>query len=279
MSNKFINWHKENKKILVMACYGTLVLVVFFVFISFQKEIWNKEINEIGDALSGMIGSLGFIWLIITVLLQNQDLNNQIKELRESKVALASQAKSLESAEIYTALEYIDAKLPSFDGRLAQIKEVINNEIKSFLEKFPSDRRANINFKPDLDICEIWGYFVIEEKLEGIPLVYSDEYVKDTFSYDAYLILETIKRNMGYMINFLDSLTVNARDDLAHILKDHIHSYEQHHSVEWYREWHKILVGIEHPIRRVIAKNNLAPSMIANLFIKGFIDKENLTDS
>ena len=80
-----------------------------------------------------MIGSLGFIWLIITVLLQNQDLNNQIKELKESKLALTSQAKSLESAEIFTALEYLDFKLPLFDNRLSEIKEIINNEIKTFL--------------------------------------------------------------------------------------------------------------------------------------------------
>ena len=94
MINKFLNWHKETKLILVIACYGTLALIIVFVGISIQKEIWVKDINEIGDSLSGMIGSLGFIWLIITVLLQNQDLNNQIKELKESKLALTSQAKS-----------------------------------------------------------------------------------------------------------------------------------------------------------------------------------------
>ena len=198
MINKFLNWHKETKLILVIACYGTLALIIVFVGISIQKEIWVKDINEIGDSLSGMIGSLGFIWLIITVLLQNQDLNNQIKELKESKLALTSQAKSLESAEIFTALEYLDIKLPLFDNRLSEIKEIINNEIKTFLELFPSDRPDSVNFKPELDICEIWGYFIVEEKLGNVPLIYTDEYVKQKFSYEAYLKLETIRRNMGY---------------------------------------------------------------------------------
>lgn len=51
MSNKLLNWHKETRSILVIACYGTLALIIFFVVISIQKEIWTKEINEIGDSL------------------------------------------------------------------------------------------------------------------------------------------------------------------------------------------------------------------------------------
>lgn len=267
MINKFLNWHKETKLILVIACYGTLALIIVFVGISIQKEIWVKDINEIGDSLSGMIGSLGFIWLIITVLLQNQDLNNQIKELKESKLALTSQAKSLESAEIFTALEYLDFKLPLFDNRLSEIKEIINNEIKTFLELFPSDRPDSVNFKPELDICEIWGYFIVEEKLGNVPLIYTDEYVKQKFSYEAYLKLETIRRNMGYTIDFLDSLTKNARDDLVPKLNEHIYLYEQYHSIEWYRKWYNILKNIEKPIRRTIAKNKLASSELVNIFI------------
>ncbi|WP_313034721.1 hypothetical protein [Acinetobacter sp.] len=274
MFDRFINWHLETKKPLVIACYITFLLMIIFIWISIQKEIWVKDINEIGDSLAGMIGSLGFVWLIITVLIQNQELINQVKELRESKDALKAQSQSLESAELFTALEYLDKKLPEFDQQLEEIKKIINNEIQTFLSNYPSDRMEHISFKPELDICEIWGYFIKEGRLEEISLIYSEDSVKEEFDYTAYLKLETINRNMGYAIKFLDSLTDNARAEIKSLISKRIENYEVSRNIDWYRYWHEILTAIEKPIRSKIARNKLAPSKIANFFIQELVNRE-----
>lgn len=276
MSNRFIKWHSDTQKPLIVACYITFFLILIFIGISIQKQIWTKDINEIGDSLAGMIGSLGFIWLIITVLIQNRELINQVKELRESKDALKAQSQSLESAELFTAFEYLDKKLPEFDQRLTEIKKIIDDEIRAFLSQYPSDRMPHIHVNTKLDICEIWGYFIKKDSLEGIDLIYSEDDVKDEFDYIAYLKLETINRNMGYAIKFLDSLTDNARAEIKSILGKRIENYEASRDIDWYRHWHNILTGIEKPIRSKISKNSLAPSPIANFFIQQMVDREKM---
>ncbi len=47
---------------------------------------WHKFIasspNEMGDALAGLAGALAFLWIIVTVMLQSQELREQRKEMR-----------------------------------------------------------------------------------------------------------------------------------------------------------------------------------------------------
>lgn len=268
MLDRFCKWHLETRKTLVIATYITGILLITFIVLAFYKQIWTLALNEIGDSLAGMIGSLGFIWLVITVLTQNRELMNQVQELRESKDALKAQSQSLESAEIFTALEYADKKLPEFDARLQEIKKLINDELQNFLLSYISDRPQHINFKPELDICEVWGYFIREDRLEGVNLIYSENDTKENFDYEAYLKLETINRNMGYVISFLDNISVNARDKVKSIISQRVKGYEVSRDIAWYRKWHEILTGIEKPIKIKIYQNNLAPSEVANLVIK-----------
>lgn len=274
MFSRFCTWHLETQKPLVIASYLTSIFLITFIGLSIYKKIWNLELNEIGDSLAGMIGSLGFIWLIITVLIQNKELVNQVRELRESKDALKAQSQSLESTEIFTALEYIDKKLPEFDSRLQQIKNIIVDEIQAFLSKYPSDRAEHITFKPKLDICEVWGYFIKEDSLEKVELIYSIDVIKEQFDYEAYLKLETIRRNMGYAIKFLDSLSVNARSEVRSIINTRIESYEASQDIDWYRDWYKTLTGIETSIKTKIYQNNLAPSPMVNFFIKQSLEND-----
>lgn len=45
------------------------------------KKFLSSSPNEIGDALAGIAGSLAFLWIIVTVALQSQQLDEQRKEL------------------------------------------------------------------------------------------------------------------------------------------------------------------------------------------------------
>ena len=46
------------------------------------KRFWQSPPNEIGDTLAGIAGALAFLWIIVTVLLQAQELAAQREELK-----------------------------------------------------------------------------------------------------------------------------------------------------------------------------------------------------
>lgn len=56
----------------------------------------NSSPNEIGDALAGFAGTLAFIWIIVTVLLQSHELAAQRAELRLTREEFARQRQATE---------------------------------------------------------------------------------------------------------------------------------------------------------------------------------------
>lgn len=53
--------------------------------------------NEKGDTLAGIAGSLAFLWIIITVLIQSNELSLQRQELSETRTTLQKQTSFLAS--------------------------------------------------------------------------------------------------------------------------------------------------------------------------------------
>lgn len=49
------------------------------------KLFLNAPPNEVGDALAGFAGALAFVWIIVTVMLQSQELAEQRKELYRTR--------------------------------------------------------------------------------------------------------------------------------------------------------------------------------------------------
>lgn len=47
--------------------------------------------NEIGDTLAGFAGALAFVWIVVTVWLQSQELAAQRRELRETRLEVGAQ--------------------------------------------------------------------------------------------------------------------------------------------------------------------------------------------
>ena len=54
----------------------------------------NSRPNEIGDTLAGFAGALAFVWIIVTVLLQGQELAAQREELKLTRQEFAKMADS-----------------------------------------------------------------------------------------------------------------------------------------------------------------------------------------
>jgi hypothetical protein len=74
--------------------FGFLIVVASVVHPRWS-EIGNLKLNELGDFLAGISSTLAFLWLIIAVLLQRQELQAQREELRQSREALKAQAAEL----------------------------------------------------------------------------------------------------------------------------------------------------------------------------------------
>ncbi len=81
-----------------------LVIVVILAFLPQHTAEggWNLRIlaillspaNEIGDTLAGIAGVLAFLWIIITVWLQSQELSAQREELRLTRLEMKEQREA-----------------------------------------------------------------------------------------------------------------------------------------------------------------------------------------
>ena len=264
-------FHRRNSKLISYPTYITVFIVFLFFVTSILKNIFAMPMNEIGDSLSGFAGVLAFLWIIVTVLLQNKDLKLQYEEIKDMKKASESQARSLKSAEIFKALEYIEFKFERVSPMIRECRDRINNEIKEFIETYDAGRNPAAPFEPEKDICEIWGYFR-KPNIEN-ELLYPFESVRTDFDYVAYLKLETIARNMKYVLDALDALAKNADPEIESDLSGTIQTWEQLLQVHWYREWRRYLNHLEVVVKKAIVEYQIG-SEIARAAIEWSLDRE-----
>lgn len=264
-------FHRRNSKLIVYPTYITVFIVILFFGTSISKNIFEMPMNEIGDSLAGFAGVLAFLWIIVTVLLQNRDLKLQYEEIKDMKRASESQARSLKSAEIFKALEYIEFKFERISPLIIECRDRVNNEIKQFIESYDTGRNPNAPFEPEKDICEVWGYF--RKQNVKNEFLYPFESVRDDFDYVAYLKLETISRNMKYALDALDSLGKNADEEIKSDLSSTIETWEQLLQVRWYREWKGCLNHLELVVERAIVEYKIG-NVIARAAIEWSLEPE-----
>lgn len=83
---------------------ATLAVVVFAAYVSMSpycpggrdcptklSVFLSSRPNEIGDTLAGFAGALAFVWIVVTVWLQSQELAAQRRELRETRLEVGAQ--------------------------------------------------------------------------------------------------------------------------------------------------------------------------------------------
>lgn len=258
-------FHKSNDPLITYPAYATFVIVLIFFVASVSKGLLSLNLNEIGDSLAGFAGTLAFLWIIVTVLLQNKDLKLQYAEIKDMKIASESQARSLRSAEIFKAMEYIDLKLERIEPRIEQCRVIINEEIKQFIDTFDTGRNPGAPFDPRKDIIEMWGYFKKTESENEV--FYPFESVREDLDFLAYLKLETVSRNMKYVLDALDKLTKNADNEIKDEINDLILSWEQLLMISWYREWKPRLDHLELVVKKAIVQykigNEIARAAVA----------------
>jgi hypothetical protein len=261
---KFVKFNRESKKLLLIPSYITIFIVTLAFFLAVKKDFGSLSLNETGDFFAGFAGVLAFLWIIVTVLLQNRDLNLQYEEIKNMRAATESQARSLLSAEVFKALEYVNQQFLQKSPYIKERRNVVDQEIKDFMIQFPSDRRPEIAFKAKLDISEVWGYF----KSKGVTKLYLDlEDLKSDFDYEAFLKLQTINYQMDLVLSSIDAMVINISPDIEKQIWESILATEKQLMIEWYREFSPILKHLELSVRQAIVKYK-----IGNEFNRQFIE-------
>jgi hypothetical protein len=93
--------------------------------------------NEVGDLLAGAFAPVAFFWVAAAVFIQAQELKAQRAELRESRLAATSQAKTA-SAQLETLLaEQADRSNEKFEeGIFASLEAILFEVVESPLRLF-----------------------------------------------------------------------------------------------------------------------------------------------
>jgi len=88
------------------------------------KAFLESPPNEKGDALAGVAGSLAFLWIIITVLLQSNELSLQREELAQTRNTLEKQTSYLAAQEGERVSLSVDKLIMTKFDTLEKLKHV-----------------------------------------------------------------------------------------------------------------------------------------------------------
>ncbi|MGB0966577.1 MAG: hypothetical protein ACPGUX_00175 [Halocynthiibacter sp.] len=99
-------WRKNNPilwgiilSVIFIGIYGWLAVLETCGVVSCEskwQEFLSASPNEIGDTLAGIFGGLAFLWIIMTVLLQSQELREQRRELRQARGEYEKMANAMQ---------------------------------------------------------------------------------------------------------------------------------------------------------------------------------------
>lgn len=93
--------HKNSSAAFTAGWLITVAVTILFALFIWQNQkgigfFWEANLNEIGDLFAGFAGTLAFVWIIVTVLLQRKELEAQRKELELTRSVVTKQARAAE---------------------------------------------------------------------------------------------------------------------------------------------------------------------------------------
>jgi len=89
--------------------------------------------NEIGDTLAGIAGVLAFLWIIVTVWLQSQELAAQREELALTRREMKEQRVATQEMALAMSAQAIVLKDEMTQRMQFRTEEVVNSYIRSFI--------------------------------------------------------------------------------------------------------------------------------------------------
>ncbi|WP_371225768.1 hypothetical protein [Roseovarius sp. 2305UL8-3] len=148
-------------------CIGSVCETNLWIF-------WESDPNEIGDTLAGLFSALAFVWIIVTVFLQNHELKEQRKEFRAQREATQDMARALAAQAVIfedeqsqraqvRASELLEQKLVRF--------RVVAGYLFDFARKFPFQELAETAISTDSDGPEHELSIDVQNILHEISLI------------------------------------------------------------------------------------------------------------
>lgn len=243
--------------ILSVASLVTVVIVVGFIVLFSIKGVSDLRLNEIGDSLAGPAGTLAFVWLLVTVLLQRH-------EMTSLKGAAEMQASSLEiSAKIS-----LRTHLRDLQERYAGDLRAINNDAKSdFLAIL-----VKLNFllhpeeiarKPKHAAWWLTAYFLDAKRhpfdLDSSLLNIKSHQLKKSFDYDAYLTVQTMLLQSSRVCEILSIMRAFAKESGT---QKEQRVFERVLEIDWFESTYPMLFNIHNEAIKVIKKGGIANKLV-----------------
>lgn len=233
-----------------------------------SKGLLSKDINEIGDSVAGLSGVLAFLWLIVTVLLQNRDLNLQYNEIKDMRAASESQAQSLESSQIFQTLEYLEVKLENISEYVRQRRNLIIEE----LENFSRQNRIMYNGNTMLDLVDAMDYFVVNSS-DKDALEFELSNIRNDFTYQSYLRIQAIYLNIEEVVVAYEALMINVPENIKPQVTKYINAHKKSLMVDWCDKMLPYTEKLRHALMRAVVKHGIGPEANRH-FLKIFAEKD-----
>jgi hypothetical protein len=226
--------------ILAISILLSIFTILVFIFLSYWKQLHQKEIHEIGDALSGFSGFLAFLWIAVTIYIQSTELRLQQIEMRELAEANTMQAKLMADSFSVQALVYLRDLRSDSASALEHIAQLSAKTVLTFMEDFAKHPYASEFFNHPFEaVPYFYGYFVADPKdllklgfaideRDLLDLEYS--HIRKDFDYGACLLVSGLVDDMGKawkIISYLRQYSDTAEDSAGQA------SWEARIGIDW----------------------------------------------
>lgn len=92
------------------------------------SQFANSSPNEVGDAMAGWAGSLAFLWIVVTVLMQREELQAQREELALTRGVAEEQRAALEGQVAGMAEQRFESAFFEMLGFWSHVVETVTTE-------------------------------------------------------------------------------------------------------------------------------------------------------
>ena len=97
------------------------------------QQFWNSPPNEIGDTFAGIAGALAFLWIIVTVLLQSQELKAQREELKQQRIEFKRMAEAQGAQVDLLSKQGEIFEKEQLDRTYQDLEKLFNSHLRYFL--------------------------------------------------------------------------------------------------------------------------------------------------
>lgn len=220
------------KKIFALLYITTIIIVAAFIYISIKKNLYLSQINEIGDALGGFAGSLAFLWLVATALMQKHELSLQRKEIEQLNISSKSQALALDISAKIQARDHLESMFKKYESALREINHNANEAMKEFIENLGYRHFEDFNNKLPQAVDCIAGNLVGEHYLD-LPNLDANEIELKNIPYTFYLMFQSLDLYLIRSWRIVSSIETFAREyELTEVMDSWLESINIY--------WHKV---------------------------------------